>query len=89
MVRVGGDTSDGVGFCGVCIVFLTVVLNPFDLIGGDIECVLARSPSEVGMVKHYEGCVSVWYNEGVVSVGIMPVIFARVTRCCLHGAKRI
>ena len=30
MVGFGGDTSDGVGFCGVCIGCLTVVLNIFD-----------------------------------------------------------
>ena len=54
MVGFGSNTSDGVRFCGVCIGCLTVVLNIFDRRGGDIECVLARSPSELGMVTPSE-----------------------------------
>ena len=50
MVWVGGDTSDVVVFCGGFIAFLTAVLNRFDCRGVGMECVLAQSPSEFGMV---------------------------------------
>ena len=76
MVRVGGETSDDVGFCGVCIVSLKVVLNIFDHLGGGVECVLALSHSEVGMVTPSECCVSVCSKGGVSYVGIMPGV------CC-------
>ena len=54
MVRFGGEISDGVGFCGVFIVCLTVALNRFGRLGGVEECLLARSPSEFGMVTPSE-----------------------------------
>ena len=89
MVRVGGDTSDGVEFDGVCIIFLTVVLNCFVCLCGGVYCVLVHPPSEVGMVTPSGGCVSVLSDVGVDCVGIIPCVFARVTRWCLRGAKCI
>ena len=50
---------------------------------------LARSPSEACMVTPSEGCVSVWSNGGVGSVGILPGVPDLLTRCCVHGAKHI
>ena len=85
IVRVGGDTFECVGFCGVCIVFLAVVLNSFDCIGGVVECVLVCSPSEVGMVTHYECCVNVCSEGSVGPVGIIPDVFACVTCWCVRG----
>ena len=86
MVRVGGNTSDGVEFFGVCIVSLTVVINTFDCLCGGVECILAHSPSEVGMVTPSECCVSVCYKGGFGSVGIMPGVFTQVTCWCVHGS---
>ena len=57
MFRFGGDTSDGVRFCGVCIGCLTVVLNIVHIQGGGVECMLARSPSEFGIVTLSESFV--------------------------------
>ena len=54
MVGFGGDNSDGVRFCGVCIGFLTIVLNIFDRQYCVIECVLVCLPSKVGMVAPSE-----------------------------------
>ena len=48
--RVGGVISYGVG---LCIVFLLVFLSRFYFLGGGMECVLAHSPSEIGMVTPY------------------------------------
>ena len=89
MVRVGGDTSDGVGFFGVCIVCLAVFLNRFDSRGGGLECVLVCSPSEVGMVTHSECFFSVWSDGGVFPLGIMPGVFYRMKCWCVCGAIRI
>ena len=89
MVRFWGDTSDGVGFCGVCIFFLTVVLNLFDRLGGGMECVLARSPYEVSMVKPSEFCAGVCSEGGVSSVGIIPDVFVHMTHWCVCGAMSI
>ena len=52
-------------------------------------CVLGHSLSEVGMVTPSEGCVNGMFSEGVVSTGIIPGVFALVTRWCVRGAKRI
>ena len=41
------------------------------------------------MVTTSEGCVSGWSVIGVVSAGIMPGVFALLTRWCVHGDKRI
>ena len=80
MVGFGSNTSDGVRFCGVCIGCLTVVLNIFDRQGGGVECLLERSPSEVGMVTPSE-CFGGSLSEKVVGVGVsMPGVFARVMR---------
>ena len=89
MVRVGGDTSDGVGFCGVLIFLMTAVLNRLAFLGGGVYYVLARSLSEVVMVIPSEGCVSVWSDGGVVSVRIMPIVFACVMRWYVCGNKHI
>ena len=89
MVRVGGDTSDGIGFCGVCIICLTVVINCYDYLGGGVEYMLARSPSEVGMVTPSECCVGVCSKGGFGYVGIMSGMFTHVMRACVHGAIRI
>ena len=78
----GVDISDGVGF-------LLVFLSCSYRLGGYVECMLARSPSEVGMVTPSEGCVIGWSGGGVGSAGIMPGVFYLVTRWCVHGAKRI
>ena len=82
----GVNISDGVGFC---IFVLLVVLSRFDSLGGDMECVLVHSPSEVGMVTPSEGCVSGWSVGGFGSAGIMTGVFDLVMRWCVHGAKRI
>ena len=50
---------------------------------------LARSPYEVGMMTPYEVCVSVWYNVGVGSTGIVTGVFSLLMRLCVCGAKRI
>ena len=50
---------------------------------------LVRSPSEVSTVKPSESCVSGWSGGGVGSTGIMPGLFALVTRWYVHGAKCI
>ena len=50
---------------------------------------LALSPSEVGMVTPYEGCVSVWSDRGANYLGIMPGVLARVAHCCVRGDKHI
>ena len=89
MVRVGGDTSDGVGFCGVLIFLMTAVLNRLAFLGGGVYYVLARSLSEVVMVIPSEGCVSVWSNGGISSVVIMSGVFACVKCLCVRGAKHI
>ena len=89
MVLFGGETSDGVGFCGVFIVFLTVVLNFFNPLGGGTECVLARSLSEVSMVTPSECCAGVCSKGGVGSVDILPGVFARMMRWCVSGSIRI
>ena len=82
MVRFGGYTSDGVGFC------LAVVLNLSDSLGGDVECVLARSPSEVGMVTP-SGCFVRTCSEGSVGfVGIIPGAFACVMSWCVCSVVR-
>ena len=86
MAWVGGDNFYGIGFC---IVFLTFVRNSFGQIVGGVQCLLACSPSEVGMVTPSEGCVSGWSDGGVGSTGMMPGVFAIVTRWCVHGTKRI
>ena len=89
MAWVGGDTSDGFGFCGVCIACLTVVLNSFDCQNGDVECMLEHLPYEFGMVTPSECCVSIFSEEGDVFVGIMSGVFSHVTRWYLRGAIRI
>ena len=86
MVRVGGNTSYGLGFFGVCIFSLTVVINPFDNLGGGMVCMLAHSPSEVGMVTPSERCVSVCSKGSFCSVGIMSSFFADVTCWYVHGS---
>ena len=50
---------------------------------------VARSPSEVGMVTPSEDCFSVWSDGYVGPVVIMPVVFSLVKRWCVRGAKRI
>ena len=50
---------------------------------------MARSPSEVSMVKISEGCVIGWSGGGVGYAGIVPGAFALVTRWYVRGAKRI
>ena len=85
MVRFGGDTSEGVGFCGVCIDCLSVVIILFDCKDGGVECVLVLSPSEVGMVTPYECYVGTCSEGGVNVVGIMSGVFARVPRWCGRG----
>ena len=50
---------------------------------------LARSLSDVGMVTPSEGCVIVWSNGGVGSLGIIPGVFAHVIRWFARGDKRI
>ena len=65
---------------------LAVVINPFDCIGGGMECMLAHSLSEVGMVTPFERCVSVCSKVSFGSVGIMPGVFAHVTCWYVHGA---
>ena len=89
MVGFGGDTSYGVGCCGVCIGCLKVVLYIFDHRGGGVVCMLELSPSEVGMVIPYECFVGALPDRGVSVVVIMPGAFACVTRWCVHGAMRI
>ena len=86
MAWVGGDTFYGIGFC---IVFLTFVRNSFGQIVGGVQCLLACSPSEVGMVTPSEGCVSVWYNGCVSSLVIMPGLFTGVMSWCVHGSNSI
>ena len=54
-----------------------------------MECVLARANSEVGIVTLSECSVGVCFERGLGSVGIMPGVFARVTRWCVRGARRI
>ena len=76
MVRVGGDTSDGVGFC---IFFLSVFLSSFDRLDGGVQCMLARSPFEVCMLIPSISCGSVWSDGGFGSVGIIPGVFYLVT----------
>ena len=49
-------------------------------------CKLARSTSEVGMVTLFECFVGAYSEGDVVVVGIMPGVFAHVTRWCLSGA---
>ena len=78
----GVDISDGVGF-------LLVFLSCSYCLGGDVECMLARSLSEVGMVTPSEGCVIGWSGGGVGSASILPGVFALVTRWCVRGAKII
>ena len=68
---------------------MTVLLSPFDLLGGGMECVWVQSPSEVGMVIPYECCVDVCSKVGVGSLGILPDVFARMTLWCVHGAIHI
>ena len=82
----GSDTSDVVGFF---IISLLVFLSRFGRLGGGVWCVLERSPSEVGMETPSEDCVSSWSDGGVGSAGIMPSLFALVTRWCVRGAKSI
>ena len=50
---------------------------------------LARSPSEVSMVKISEGCVIGWSGVGVGYAGIVLGAFALVKRWYVRGAKRI
>ena len=50
---------------------------------------LARSPSEVRMVKTSEYCVSGWSGGGFGSAVIMRGVFALVTRCCERRDIRI
>ena len=78
----GVDISDGLGF-------LMVFLICYYRLGGDVECMLARSPSEVGMVTPSEVCVIGWSGGGVGSAGIMPGVFALIMCWCVCGAKRI
>ena len=78
----GVDISDGFGF-------LIVFLSCSYCLGGDVECMLARSSSEVGMVTPSEGCVIGWSGGGLGSAGIMPSVFDLVTRWCVRVAKRI
>ena len=78
----GVDISDGVGF-------LLVFLSCYYRLGSDVECMLARSSSEVVMVTPSEGCVVGWSGGGVGSAGIMPGVFDLVACWCVRGAKRI
>ena len=71
------------------MVFLLLVLSRFDRLGGGVECILGHSPSEVCMVTPYEVFVNGMFSVGVVSTGIIPSVFALVTRWCVRGAKRI
>ena len=50
---------------------------------------MRHSTSEVGMVTTSEGCVNGRFYGGVGSTGIIPVVFALVTRWCVRGDKRI
>ena len=50
---------------------------------------LERSPYEVGMVTPSEGFVTFWSDGGDGSVGIMPGVFALVTRLSVRDDKRI
>ena len=54
-----------------------------------MECVLARSPYEVSMVKPSEFCVGVCSEGGVSSVGIIPDVFVHMTHWCVCGAMSI
>ena len=45
-----------------------------------MECVLVKSPSEVGMVTPYEGCVNGIFFGGAGSTEIIPGVFALVKR---------
>ena len=54
-----------------------------------MECMLARSPSEVSMVTTSECSVSVCYGGGVGSVGKTPGVFDCVTSWCVRGDIRI
>ena len=89
MVWVWDDISDCVGFCRVCIVFLAVVINSFDCLSGDVECVMMCLPSKVGIVTSSECCAGVCYKGGVGSVGKITGVFDRVTHWCLRGAIHI
>ena len=82
----GGVLSDGVGFC---VLLLLMVLSRFDRLGSGMDCVMVRSPSEVGMVTPSEGCFNCMLFEGAGSTGVIPDMFALVTRWCVRGAKRI
>ena len=50
---------------------------------------LALSPSKVGTVTPYEGCVSGWSVGGVGSAEIIPGVFSLVTCWCMRESKRI
>ena len=78
----GVDIYDGVG---LFLVFLSCSYR----LGVDLDFMLARSPSEVGMVTPSEGCVIGWSGGGVGSASILPGVFALVTRWCVCGANQI
>ena len=81
-MKFGSGFVEGVRSGGVelYMVFLLMFISRFDHLGGGMECVLGHSTAEVGMVTPSEGCVNDMFSGSVSSTGIIPGMFALVTR---------